>query len=151
VNPDLIQAVRNWLRKAENDLKIGIDQMETVDPVTDMICYHMQQCTEKCLKAFLTAHGRSFRRTHDIAELIELCKDIDETFGDLYSENVDRLTVYAVEIRYPDFFYMPTQEETAKAIGMAQLVNDFVRRRILSEDQAVEGSEDIDNTSEVQE
>lgn len=51
--------------------------MKTAKPTTDMVCYHMQQCVEKCLKAYLVAHEKPFRRTHDIAELIEYCKEID--------------------------------------------------------------------------
>lgn len=71
------QLVQNWLRKAENDLKIGQDEMQTFNPTTDMVCYHMQQCVEKYLKAYLVQHQIPFRRTHDIAELIEQCKESD--------------------------------------------------------------------------
>jgi hypothetical protein len=35
-----------WIQKAENDFKIGVDEMETNDPVADMICFHMQQCVK---------------------------------------------------------------------------------------------------------
>ena len=50
MNDALQQLVRNWLIKAGNDLKIGRDEMKTAEPTTDMVCYHMQQCVEKCLK-----------------------------------------------------------------------------------------------------
>ena len=42
--------VRNWILKAESDLKIGRDEMQTEHPATDMVCFHMQQCVEKYLK-----------------------------------------------------------------------------------------------------
>ena len=50
-------AIRLWIRRAESDLKIGIDELATDKPVTDAICFHMQQCCEKYLKAFLIFNG----------------------------------------------------------------------------------------------
>ncbi len=41
--------IRNWIQKAENDLKIGEDEMATQEPARDMVCFHMQQCAEKYL------------------------------------------------------------------------------------------------------
>lgn len=38
------ETVKNWIRRAENDLKIGKDELITDEPATDMICFHMQQC-----------------------------------------------------------------------------------------------------------
>ncbi len=50
--------VKKWMHKANNDLKIGKDEQATIEPVADMICFHMQQCVEKYLKAFLIFHGK---------------------------------------------------------------------------------------------
>lgn len=33
--------VRQWIRKANNDLKIGTGALQHPDPVTGMICFHM--------------------------------------------------------------------------------------------------------------
>ena len=46
--------VKNWILKANNDLKTGKDEMETDEPATDTICFHMQQCVEKYLKGYLS-------------------------------------------------------------------------------------------------
>jgi HEPN domain-containing protein len=132
MNNALHQLVRNWLHKAENDLKIGQDQMETAEPTTDMVCYHMQQCVEKYLRAYLALNQKPFRRTHDIAELIEQCKEIDDTFDTLYKSQVDSLTIYGVEIRYPDDFYMPTRQEAETCVQIALVVRDFVRAKLPS-------------------
>lgn len=45
------ESVANWIKKADNDLKIGKDELGTKEPATDGICFHMQQCSEKYLKA----------------------------------------------------------------------------------------------------
>jgi HEPN domain-containing protein len=131
MSDSLQQFVRNWLIKAGNDLKIGQDEMKTAKPTTDMVCYHMQQCVEKCLKAYLISHEKPFRRTHDIAELIEQCKEIDAQFNTLYGKQADTLTIYGVEIRYPDDFYMPTQEEAESSIQIALFVHEFVRAKLI--------------------
>ena len=119
-----------WALKAEHDFKVGERELTFDDPVTDMVCFHMQQCVEKYLKAYLTLQGRAFRRTHDIAELIELCKDADPEFETLYSLQADHLTVYGVEIRYPDDFYMPSREEAQHCVEIALAVRDFVREKL---------------------
>ena len=130
MNDALQQLVRNWLIKASHDLKIGRDQMKTAEPTTDLVCYHMQQCVEKCLKAYLVAHKKSFRRTHDIAELIEQCKEIDPAFDALYQKQADSLTIYGVEIRYPDDFYMPSRNEAESSIEIALFAHEFVRAKL---------------------
>jgi HEPN domain-containing protein len=125
------ELAKRWVQKAESDLKIGIDEMGTDSPATDMVCFHMQQCVEKYLKAFLTLMQQRFRRTHDIAELIELCKQFDPSFDVLYQAQVDALTSYGVEIRYPDNFYLPDMAETQNAISLALQARDFIRGKLI--------------------
>jgi len=66
---------REWLGKAAEDLAsahvlIGSDHF----PGALFFC---QQAAEKSLKAFLTWHERTFRRTHDLEELGKDCQAID--------------------------------------------------------------------------
>jgi HEPN domain-containing protein len=122
--------VLNWIRKAESDLKTAKDEIQTENPATDTICFHSQQCIEKYLKAFLTYHQKRFGKTHNIAELIELCKEIDEDFEKLYDIKAESLTPYAVEIRYPDEFYFPSLEEAKEAIKIAEEVKAFVIEKL---------------------
>lgn len=99
-------------------------------PTPDMVCFHMQQCVEKYLKAFLTLHQVSFRRTHDIAELIERCAEVDTAFRTLYQAEADSLSVYGVEVRYPNFAGEPSLEEAQRALQIAEQVRAFVRARL---------------------
>jgi HEPN domain-containing protein len=78
------------------------------------------------LKAFFLRFGK----THNIAELIELCKEIDEDFEKLYDIKAESLTPYAVEIRYPDEFYFPSLEEAKEAIKIAEEVKSFVIEKL---------------------
>ena len=124
------EIVKKWTQKAENDFKTGRDELLTDEPATDMVCFHMEQCIEKYLKAFLVFHSKDFRRTHNIAELIELCKEMDHEFEKLYEMNADKLTIYAVEVRYPEDFYMPALEEAKKCLEVATEVKHFVRTKL---------------------
>lgn len=123
-------AVRKWILKAENDLKIGKDEMLTEEPVTDPVCFHMQQCVEKYLKAFLIYHIKEIRKTHDIAELLTMCLEIDDTFQKLFDINAHELTDFAIEVRYPDELYFPSIEETKEAIDIAEKVKEFVLKKL---------------------
>ena len=122
--------VKKWIKKAESDLKIGLGEMESENPATDAICFHMQQCVEKYLKAFLIFKNQEIVKTHDIALLLKKCVELDEEFMILFEKEIDILTDYAIEIRYPDDFYFPSIEETKKAIEKAKDVKNFVLSKL---------------------
>lgn len=124
------ETVDLWILKADHDLKTGKDELMTESPATDMVCFHMQQCVEKYLKAFLVYSQREITRTHNIALLIQNCMDINIEFKQLSELGADVLSVYAVEARYPDDFYMPEQEEARSAVKMAEKVKEFVLSKI---------------------
>jgi len=125
-------AVALWVRRAESDLKTGRDELATEDPATDAICFHMQQCAEKYLKAFLIFHGQEVPRTHDIAFLIMRCTQLDPEFQQLIEWGAPSLTTYAVEVRY-DTFIFPSAEEAKRAVSLAEQVRDFVRAKLREE------------------
>ncbi|WP_457742268.1 HEPN domain-containing protein [Thermococcus sp.] len=90
---------REWLQKAEKDLILARDSLSR--GFYDYATFHSQQCAEKALKAFLVSKGEPIKRTHDIGELILLCAKVDPEFLKLFDADVDVLTTYAVEARYP--------------------------------------------------
>ena len=51
------------------------------------------------MKAVLANVGVSFRRTHDIAELLDMIEDAGLS-APPYAEHLDELNPYAVEMRY---------------------------------------------------
>jgi HEPN domain-containing protein len=127
MNPETIN---NWLMRAEHDLKIGRDELNTKDPATDMICFHMQQCAEKYPKAYLAFHDKEIKRNHDIDAILYDCIDNDKSFSMLSEKKVGMLTPYGTLIRYPDDFYMPTMAETEEAVVLSLMVKDFVREKL---------------------
>lgn len=127
------EGVRSWIRKAESDLKIARDEMATEEPATDAVCFHLQQCVEKYLKAYLLFRGEEIPRTHNLALLLSRCRRHDPDFQSLVDAGVERLTDYAVNVRYGEEFYLPSLQETREALALAQQVREFVRDRMRGE------------------
>lgn len=119
-------AVKNWLMKANNDLKTAKDEIVTDEPATDTVCFHAQQYVEKSLKAFLIYNGKEIKRILDIAVLIREWTEIDEDFNQLFKIEADKLTDYAIEIRYSEEFYIPSIDEAKDAIEIAERVKYFI-------------------------
>jgi len=127
---EIISLVKNWIKKAENDLKTAKDEIDTQNPATDAVCFHSQQCVEKYLKAYLILHQKHFKKTHNVAKLVELCKEIDKDFEEVFEFGAGELTNYAVEVRYGEELYFPSKEEAEEAIEIAEKVRKFVRKRL---------------------
>ena len=124
---ELIELVKNWIKRANNDIKTAKDELNTETPATDTICFHAQQCVEKYLKAYLVFHQKYFKKIHNISKLIELCKETDPDFEKLSFFGADKLTSYAIEIRYADEeSYFPSVEEAKEAINIAEKVKEFI-------------------------
>ena len=121
--------LKNWVHKADNDLKVAVHEsnFDKEDRVTDAICFHCQQAAEKYLKAYLIFCDVDFGKTHNLEYLLELCAKHDDKF---HSLEVGNLSFYAVEVRYPDDFHMPTDDEVDESLSIAKAVRDFVLDRI---------------------
>ena len=55
--------VRAWLRKADDDLRGAQVDLAAAPPLVEDALFHCQQAAEKAMKAFLTAHDVTFRKT----------------------------------------------------------------------------------------
>jgi HEPN domain-containing protein len=117
-----------WINKAEHDLKIAIKEIKSEDPLTDIVCFHAQQAAEKYLKMFLVNKDISPSKTHNIKELLNKCCEFNDDFDLL--KDIVFLTEYAVELRYPDDFYMPSVAEAKEAIAAAKQVKELVIKLI---------------------
>jgi HEPN domain-containing protein len=92
---------QEWVNKAEGDFSTAERELQVQQmPNYDAVCFHSQQCAEKYLKACLQEENIAFNRTHDLNTLLDLLLPIVPTWATLLP-NLDRLTAYAVEFRYP--------------------------------------------------
>lgn len=120
------EIILQWLKRAEEDIKVVQQLLKTEEIITSAICFHSQQAVEKYLKAYLTLFDVSVRKTHDLEVILDLCIKQDKDFGSLDREKISRLTFYSVEIRYPDEFYIPSLEESKESYHIALTVKNFI-------------------------
>lgn len=127
-NP-VIALVREWVEKAENDLKNAAHTLKLgQDCPTDTVCFHAQQCVEKYIKALLVLRATPFPKTHDIRVLRALLPA--PLRPKLDSKSQDRLTEYATVRRYPGGgpdIHLP---EARRAVAMARGVRKDVRKHL---------------------
>jgi HEPN domain-containing protein len=124
------ELVKEWIHKAKNDLGIAKLAIDNEGQYTDAICFHCQQAAEKYLKAYLIDQDIKFKKTHSISYLLDLINDIEDISEDLY-EKAELLESYAVEIRYPDDWYEPTNDEALEAYNVALVFKDYVLERVI--------------------
>jgi hypothetical protein len=60
----LVAETRSWLERAGKDLRAAQHALTASPALLEDALFHCQQAVEKTLKAFLTWHGRPFRKTH---------------------------------------------------------------------------------------
>lgn len=127
---DKLEIVRSWFMKAENDLINAEHTMTMEKPPCDTVCFHAEQCAEKYLKGFLTYHQLEFPKTHSIETLVGLCKQVIPTIEEEL-EDIEILSSYGVEVRYPDeIYYDIPKEDAAEAIELAKKVKGFVLKQL---------------------
>ncbi len=121
--------VQSWLLKAAHDLETAKIVASHMPDYDDVIAFHCQQAIEKALKGYLIFLDVEFKPVHDLGYLLNLTSTKDNGF-DIYFEEVDRISRYAVQIRYPDTIIKLTKFQIQEAIKMADLIRTLVNGKI---------------------
>jgi HEPN domain-containing protein len=114
-----------WVAMAEEDYLLARSALRRKKPLRYGGCFHTQQCAEKYLKAVLVFREQAFPKTHDLLALSDLCAQAGVVIP-IDPDELDRLSAYAVQVRYPGD--EPTLEETHHAMEITRAVRRFVRR-----------------------
>ena len=117
--------IRQWLEKADEDRQ-AMERLMEGNPILEMACFHAQQCAEKALKGFLTAHDRHVEKTHDLTDILELCVEVNSTFAQ-FEQTCKDLTPFAVDARYPGPKNPDTIEEARQLVEAADHIYQFTR------------------------
>jgi HEPN domain-containing protein len=132
-----LNVVKAWFKKAENDLINAENTIKMESPPTDTICFHAQQCAEKYLKGFLTFHETDFPKTHSLEDLVLLCKDIAPNM-ESELDDIEVLSSYGVEVRYPDeIYYDIPKDDAQEAIDLAKKVKTVVLKYLEGKIQGI--------------
>lgn len=109
-----IEVGKQWLRKAENDLLNADNNLKSEEIPFDTVCFHCQQAAEKLLKAYLVANGSFYPISHDLILILEKILPLNAG-AEALRDDLALLMPYSVEIRYPDDWFMPTEEDAKEA------------------------------------
>ena len=118
---------KHWLSIAQEDLASA--KLLSHEPFMTAL-FHIQQCAEKALKAYIVLKKNSFIRTHDLGRLVDVCMEIDEDFETLrFFAAV--LTPYETAGRYPSSDFVRLNiEEIERIIAQSEFIFNFVMQRI---------------------
>ena len=110
-----------WLRRARSNLARARAHCDLNEVLYEDLCFDAQQAAEKSVKALLLHKKVPFTRTHDILSLLTL---LDQSGVEVPEEirQVDILTAYAVDTRYPGQAEDVTREEYLQAVNLAERV-----------------------------
>jgi HEPN domain-containing protein len=114
-------AGERWLEFSRQDLQMA--ELAFKEGIYNQVCFHCQQCVEKCLKGILANQGKTPPRTHSIVDLIGL---LPPGYLTDLRDVMSLMDVYYVSTRYPDALPgslpegLPRKEEADEAIAAAR-------------------------------
>jgi len=124
-----IKIAKQWLAKAKNDLLNADNNLKADNIPFDTVCFHCQQAGEKILKAYLVGNNQSPPLTHDLFLILEKILPMDKDAENL-RDSLAILMPYAVEIRYPDDWYLPTEKDALEAREAAAQVLKWLKKAL---------------------
>lgn len=121
---------KDWFAYAENDLKAASVLVDA--NIIGYALYHIEQASEKALKAYLIATNTSFALTHDLVPLLCSCTKTEPEF-EQFTPDIREINPYSTKSRYPNKSYTEPQISTVKLlIAKATALLHFVHDRIIS-------------------
>jgi HEPN domain-containing protein len=119
------ELVIEWLKLADDDIRMAELTMEDTEPVYWAAAFHAQQAAEKSLKAFLAYNEYHVEKTHDIEFLVKLCVQFLPEMEQFITSGAT-LSEYAVDSRYPDMKFEINKIKAEKAVETARSIYEFV-------------------------
>lgn len=110
-----------WLARARSNLKRAELGRQAPEIFLEDLCFDAQQAAEKALKAICVHLGIEFQKAHSLVYLIDLIEKDGLVVSERLKE-VDVLTRYAVETRYPGLGEEVKETEYQNAVELARRV-----------------------------
>lgn len=121
-------AAREWVDKAEADYAAAlIIRRSRKKRSRDIVCFHLQQCVEKYLKARLEEAAVVFPKTHDLERLLDLVLAVEPMWAAL-RPGLAALSDFAVDIRYPG--RSATSPEVRSLLATTTRARDLIRQSL---------------------
>lgn len=121
--------VAQWSAKAELDFDTAVHLLTAGGRFGEVVAFHSQQAVEKYVKALLVQFQISFPKTHDLGRLLDSLASHDAQLADALRE-VEVLTPFGVEGRYPGDFPELLAGEARDALELARRAGALIRTRL---------------------
>jgi len=95
---NLPNQVSPLLSMAKKDLKAAKVLALSGESDVEIIGFHLQQATEKALKAWLVMLGQPINKTHDLSFLLNQLENLQQNIDELWQ--LTELNPFAVQFRY---------------------------------------------------
>jgi HEPN domain-containing protein len=125
---DLKNAIKMF-NMAEKDFKALKNMIDETIFDIEIFGFHAQQTVEKLLKAWLSAIGTKYEKTHDLQILFSLLKENGQHIP-TELENLENLTDFSVNFRYDIFDNVDASLERQTIIDNIQQLRDLVNNLI---------------------
>ncbi len=127
--PPRIELVREWISKAQSDLRAARLLREQEPGLIEPACFHMQQAIEKALKGVLLLHEQRPPRTHRLADLFGLCERWLPGLSK-YEESCEWLSACAVDMRYPGKELPISANMATSGLAATETIIDFILKKL---------------------
>ena len=124
--------IAEWLEYSQIDLNSAEYLTGMVPEPLEIICFHCQQSAEKALKAYLISIDTRPPKTHDLDELLELCKNNDKIAS--LREATLLINDYSITVRYPGVRNTNIEDKNkalASASRILKVINNVLRNHWL--------------------
>ena len=118
-----------WFKKAEEDELSAEALIGAKKGSASTVCFLSQQAVEKLIKGLLIFHRKSFPKVHDLLELESLLVAVEPQIKE-YEKELDLLSTYYIETRYPGDYPDFTWDDAEEAFEAAQKIKKFVIEKI---------------------
>lgn len=120
-----------WIEFAATELRLARRVLVSYESgFAPHVCFHCQQAVEKALKGVLLLLGMPLQRTHDLSAL---ARSLVPEYPELAARvpDLDWLTVFAVQTRYPSGTGLETTREQAeRALSAAEAIVRWCRTKV---------------------
>jgi HEPN domain-containing protein len=142
VDADKKERALEWLRFAKNDLAVATHLNDVFRPLPEnTICWLSQQAVEKSLKAILSYHNAKIKKIHDIGLILKETTKLEPSVT-IDDKIAAKITVFAVESRYPDNVFDFTKEDAELGLKYAARVLDQVKQALKITDEEIAQAEE---------
>jgi HEPN domain-containing protein len=119
---------RRWLRWANEDLLAARHSSADAEIAPRVACGLAQQAAEKAVKALLVAADIDPPKSHNLLRLARMLAA--DQASELFEVDLEELTRWAIEGRYPDDLDEATTSDADRAVALASQVTALAHRAI---------------------